>query len=96
MNLYAMILPLLPAKARPYAKTYLNLIVTVLALLSAIWVHPVLAGAIQLLGVLGVYAQPNGVAPGEPVYVHADETPVYNEDAIALHRQDDDYTPNAL
>ncbi len=54
-----LILPLLPAKARPYAKAWLNLIVTLLALASAVMVNPVLGAVVQMLGVAGVYAQPN-------------------------------------
>ncbi|WMI33350.1 hypothetical protein SEA_PROVOLONE_29 [Streptomyces phage Provolone] len=56
-----LLLPLLPAKARPYAKAVLALLGTVasVAVLVAADNQYVAAG-VQILTALGVYAQPNG------------------------------------
>ncbi|WJN63438.1 hypothetical protein [Streptomyces phage phiScoe56] len=56
-----LLLPLLPAKARPYAKAILALLGTVasVAVLVAADNQYVAAG-VQILTALGVYAQPNG------------------------------------
>ncbi|WJN62726.1 hypothetical protein [Streptomyces phage phiScoe15] len=56
-----LILPLLPTKARPYAKA----IVGLLGALASIAVmfygdEPKVAAAVQVLTALGIYAQPNG------------------------------------
>uniref|UniRef100_A0AAU7GZN6 Holin n=1 Tax=Streptomyces phage Kamino TaxID=3158857 RepID=A0AAU7GZN6_9CAUD len=56
-----LLLPLLPVKARPYAKAILALLGTVasVAVLVAADNQYVAAG-VQILTALGVYAQPNG------------------------------------
>ncbi|WLW38505.1 hypothetical protein [Streptomyces phage Vanseggelen] len=56
-----LLLPLLPAKARPYAKAILALLGTVASV--AVLVagdNQYVAAGVQILTALGVYAQPNG------------------------------------
>ncbi|QMP84545.1 hypothetical protein HUN43_00027 [Streptomyces phage Endor1] len=58
MNL---MLPLLPAKARPYAKAILALLGTVASVATLLYADdPRVAAGVQILTALGVYAQPNG------------------------------------
>ncbi|MFE1842027.1 hypothetical protein [Streptomyces sp. NPDC059515] len=59
----ALILPLLPKKAQPYAKAFVAT-VGALAGLAALYFadEPKVAAALQVLTALGVYAQPNGEA----------------------------------
>lgn len=58
MNL---LLPLLPAKARPYAKSLIALLGTAAAVATLLYADdPRVAAIVQGLTALGVYAQPNG------------------------------------
>ncbi|MFE7463115.1 hypothetical protein ACFU6R_03285 [Streptomyces sp. NPDC057499] len=62
----ALILPLLPKKAQPYAKATVALI-GALASLAALHFadEPKVAAALQALTALGVYVQPNGEVEDE-------------------------------
>ncbi|WJN62651.1 hypothetical protein [Streptomyces phage phiScoe10] len=56
-----LLLPLLPAKARPYAKAILALLGTVASVATLLYADdPRVAAGVQILTALGVYAQPNG------------------------------------
>lgn len=60
-SVVTLLLPLLPAKLRPYAKTVLAVLGTVVSALALTYGDNVIvATAVQVLTVLGVYAQPNG------------------------------------
>ncbi|WJN63043.1 hypothetical protein [Streptomyces phage phiScoe3] len=56
-----LLLPLLPTKARPYAKAILALLGTVASVATLLYADdPRVAAIVQGLTALGVYAQPNG------------------------------------
>ncbi|QMP84573.1 hypothetical protein KGG93_gp28 [Streptomyces phage Endor2] len=56
-----LLLPLLPAKARPYAKAILAFLGTVASVATLLYADdPRVAAGVQILTALGVYAQPNG------------------------------------
>jgi hypothetical protein len=57
----SLILPLLPAKARPYAKSVIAVVGALAGIAVLYWGdEPRVAAAVQVLTALGVYAQPNG------------------------------------
>jgi hypothetical protein len=57
----ALLLPLLPTKARPYAKAILALLGTAVSIATLLYADdPRVAAVTQALTALGVYAQPNG------------------------------------
>jgi hypothetical protein len=60
----ALLLPLLPTKARPYAKAILALLGTAASIATLVYADdPRVAAVVQALTALGVYAQPNGSVP---------------------------------
>ncbi|AFV51349.1 hypothetical protein FDG66_gp29 [Streptomyces phage phiCAM] len=67
----ALLLPLLPAKARPYAKAILALLGTLASVATLLYADdPRVAAGVQILTALGVYAQPNG-STGEDEFPEA-------------------------
>jgi uncharacterized membrane protein len=56
-----LLLPLLPTKARPYAKAILAMLGTIASVATLLYADdPRVAAGVQILTALGVYAQPNG------------------------------------
>jgi hypothetical protein len=62
----SLLLPLLPTKARPYAKAVIAFLGTAASIATLLYADdPRVAAIVQGLTALGVYAQPNGSVPGD-------------------------------
>ncbi|APC43270.1 hypothetical protein Joe_30 [Streptomyces phage Joe] len=79
-SIVTLLLPLLPTKARPYAKAILALLGTACSIATLLYADdPRVAAIVQGLTALGVYAQPNGSVPSEFPETGLDENELTSE-----------------
>ncbi|WJN63204.1 hypothetical protein [Streptomyces phage phiScoe45] len=75
-----LLLPLLPTKARPYAKALIALLGTLASVATLLYADdPRVAAIVQGLTALGVYAQPNGSVPTDFPETGLDENELTSE-----------------